>query len=85
MTRCTPGSAFELQMTDAHPDWMHSKVGVALSEKDGVTNVRFHHTGWPEENEHYRTSCYCWAMYLRILKRFVENGERVGYDRRLEV
>ena len=85
VTHCTPGSEFELQMTDAHPDWMHSKVGVALSEKDGVTNVRFHHTGWPEANEHYRISCYCWAMYLRILKRFVENGERVGYDRRLEV
>ena len=32
-----------------------------------------------------RTSCYCWVMYLRILKRYVEHGEMVPYERRLDV
>jgi hypothetical protein len=60
-------------------------VGFLLQEKDGLTQVSFHHTGWPENNEHYRISCYCWAMYLRLLKRYVEYGEVVPYEDRLEV
>ncbi|MCH8956850.1 SRPBCC domain-containing protein, partial [candidate division KSB1 bacterium] len=38
-----------------------------------------------EANEHYRVSCYCWAMYLRLLKRYVEHGETVPYEDRLDV
>ena len=63
-------------------------VGVPIQvgpvEKDGVTQVRFHHVGWPEPSEHYRISCFCWAMYLRLLKRYVEKGERVPYEARLD-
>jgi hypothetical protein len=33
--------------------------------------------GWPEANGHYRTSCHCWALYLRILRRYLEFGETV--------
>jgi hypothetical protein len=42
-------------------------------------------TGWPVDNEHWRISCYCWAMYLRLLRRYLEHGEIVPYERRLEV
>jgi hypothetical protein len=34
---------------------------------------------------HYRTSSFCWAMYLRLLKRYVEHGEVVPYEKRLDV
>jgi hypothetical protein len=30
-------------------------------------------------------SCFCWAMYLRILRRHLEYGEEVEYERRLDV
>jgi hypothetical protein len=50
-----------------------------------AAQVRFHHLGWPEANEHYRISCFCWAMYLRIMKRNLEYGETVPYERRLAV
>ena len=40
--------------------------------------------GWPSANEHCRISSYCWAMYLRILRRFLEHGEVVPYEARLE-
>lgn len=86
VTSYAPPRNFELQMTDAHPDWMGTRVGCELSpEGSAATRVRFHHTGWPEQNEHWRFSCYCWAMYLRILKRNLENGESVEYERRLDV
>lgn len=86
VSRNTPPVAFEIQITQAHPDWEGTRVGCELAVTgDGVTSVRFYHTGWPENNEHWRVSCYCWAMYLRILRRNLEYGETVEYEKRLEV
>lgn len=82
---CMPDSDFELQLFVADQDWQDTRLVFHLSEKDGVTEVDFHHLSWPTENEHFRISCYCWAMYLRLLKRYVELGEVVPYDDRLEV
>jgi len=86
VTRYVPDAAFELLLTDAHADWLGTRVGCELErESDSVTRVHFHHTGWPEGNEHWRVSCYCWAMYLRLLRRSVEHGEFVPYEQRLDV
>jgi hypothetical protein len=43
------------------------------------------HRAHGHQSEHYRISCYCWAMYLRILKRYLEHGEQVPYAKRLDV
>jgi uncharacterized protein YndB with AHSA1/START domain len=85
VTRCLAPRYFELTMTSAADDWLGSRIAFVLAERDGMTWVRFSHSGWPEVDEHYRTSSYCWAMYLRILKRHLEYGESVPYQRRLEV
>jgi uncharacterized protein YndB with AHSA1/START domain len=86
VTECVPLEKFELQIIKADRDWEGTKVGFALSAIDGGgTQVRFQHTGWPHLNDHYRISCYCWAMYLRILKRYLEHGETVPYAKRLDV
>lgn len=85
VTRCMPNSEFELEMVRADKDWMGTRVGLRLEDRGGVTWVRFHHVGWPSENEHYRISCNCWAMYLRILRRHLEHGELVPYESRLDV
>lgn len=82
VSRCIPDTEFELELTTAQEDWRGTRVGFHLEEKDGVTQVQFHHSGWPEANDHYRGSCYCWAMYLRLLKRYVEFGETVPYEDR---
>jgi uncharacterized protein YndB with AHSA1/START domain len=86
VTRCDPNSSFEIQMTEAQEDWLGTRVGFVLeAEKKGGTSVRFHHTGWPVANKHWRVSCFCWAMYLRIVRRYLEFGEEVAYEKRLEV
>ena len=85
VTTYEPRSRFELRVFDANPDWDDTRVGFELSAIDGGTHVRFHHSGWPTDNPHYRTSCYCWAMYLRVLKRYLEHGETVPYTKRLDV
>ncbi len=86
VTTYEAGKAFELQITTAHADWLGTRVGFELqSEGSDSTLVRFYHTGWPEPNQHWRVSCYCWAMYLRLMRRYVEHGEFVPYENRLDV
>jgi uncharacterized protein YndB with AHSA1/START domain len=85
VTRYEPDVAFELEMTQAHPDWMNTRIGCELRpEGRESTRVRFYHTGWPTTSEHWRVSCFCWAMYLRIMRRYLEHGESVPYERRLD-
>ena len=81
---CVPGHAFELEMTTASNDWRGTRIGFELVDTGGLTEVKFHHRGWPDENEHFRVSTFCWAMYLRLLRRYVENGEVVPYEQRLD-
>ncbi len=82
VTRCEPGAAFELELTDAQEDWLGTRVGFALAADGDATAVRFHHTGWPQANAHYRQSNYCWAMYLGHMARAVEDGVFVPYEER---
>ena|ERR1035437_4816876 len=85
VTRSVPASEFELTMTDADSDWMGTRVTYRLEPTGrAATRIRFSHTGWPVENQHWRISCYCWAMYLRLLRRYVELGEVVPYPQRLD-
>ena len=70
VARCAPNMEFEFRMTQADEDWTGTLVGFQLERRDEKAWVRFHHTGWPSVNEHYRVSCHCWAMYLTILRRF---------------
>jgi uncharacterized protein YndB with AHSA1/START domain len=84
VTRCVPDAEFELEITHADADWVGTRVGFRLTPRGAVTWLRFHHTGWPDANEHYRVSCSCWAMYLRVLRRSLEHGESVPYEERLD-
>lgn len=85
VTKCSPPNAFELEMVGAAGDWIGTRIGFELEASGGGTQVRFSHLGWAESSEHYRISCHCWPMYLRILRRHLEHGESVPYEQRLEV
>jgi len=80
----TPDAGLEWEFTKADADWTGTRVGFHLQAGGGLTRVEFHHTGWREDNAHYRVSSFCWAMYLRLLKRYVESGDRVPYTKRLD-
>ena len=85
VTKYVESKTFELQLQQADADWTGTKVGFHLIPKKDMTEVQFYHTGWPQVNEHYKISSYCWAMYLRLLKRYIELGEQVEYEKRLHV
>ena len=84
VSRYMPDNEFELEITEAQEDWLGSRVTFVLERKNDKTEVRFSHTGWPEANDHYKISSFCWAMYLRLLKRYIEFGEIVPYEKRLD-
>ena len=84
VTMANPDRAFELRMAQSDPDWEGTCIGVRLEPQGTATMVRFYHTGWHEANEQFRVSSCCWAMYLRILRRWLEQGERVPYPERLD-
>jgi uncharacterized protein YndB with AHSA1/START domain len=85
VTLCEAPIRFELRITEADADWTGTLVGFELTSIERGTWVRFSHRGWPAANEHYRVSVHCWAMYLRLLRRHLEEGEVVEYERRLDV
>ena len=85
VSKCIPNKEFELKMTKSDSEWRDTLIGFNLRQMDAVTQAQFYHKNWPAESEHFRISSYCWAMYLRILKRHIEFGENVDYDKRLEV
>jgi len=70
------------KMTKADDDWLNTQFGFQLSEKEGITTVEFHHTGWLDSNEHFKRSSYCWAMYLHLLKSYIETGKITTFDKR---
>lgn len=77
--------AIEWTMTRADDDWTGTVVGLRLAPDGDRTVVEFSHRGWRDANAHYRTTSCCWASYLRILRRYLEHGERVPYAIRLDV
>ena len=86
VTESEPARAFELELVHAMPDWVGTRVRFELEpSSDATTQLRFAHRGWPRATAHYRVSSYCWAMYLRLLRRTVETGEVVPYAQRLDV
>ena len=82
VTRCEASAELELELVEAHEDWLGTRVGFALAADGDATAVRFRHTGWAHANAHYRHTNYCWAMYLRIMGRAIEHGESVPYEER---
>lgn len=85
VTQCEPGKAFELTLIEAMDDWIGTQVGVTLTDGGGdtpLTVIDFYHRGWAAETDHFRISSFCWATYLRLLKRHIEHGEFTPYGQR---
>jgi len=85
VTHMIPPQEFELTMTRSDPDWLDTIINFQLTDNPQGVSLKFTHRGWPSANDHFHISNYCWAMYLRILKRFLEHGEKVAYENRLNV
>ena len=77
-----PGETIEWIVTDADEDWNGTRLRIHLERQGSETLVQFEHSGWAKNSAHFRTSAFCWAMYFRLLRRYVEAGEVVPYAER---
>lgn len=77
-----PGKKLSWTFTKADDDWTGTVVSFELLKKGELFHIHFSHTGWKSPNEHMHITNYCWALYLRLLKRYVERGEIVPYAER---
>lgn len=82
ISKFSPPYEIEFLMTDADADWAGTRVGFILKEEGNNTKISFYHTGWKSANEHFRQTSFCWALYLRILRKFAEEGLHVPYSER---
>jgi uncharacterized protein YndB with AHSA1/START domain len=74
---------FRISMTKSDSDWNPTNFGFELVEaRSGVVRVEFSHLGWPEINEHFRRSSYCWALLLKGLQNYLEEGIILPFEMR---
>ncbi len=82
VTIANPGHQFEWTMEDSDEDWEGTKVGIHISPFEDKVLVSFYHTGWPEDNHHYRRSNFCWAYLLHNMKLLLERQTMVPFEER---
>ncbi|KIC61391.1 SRPBCC family protein [Chryseobacterium taiwanense] len=82
VTKLNPPFEIEYLMTEADQDWTGTRVGFILKETQNGTKLSFYHNDWKLTNEHFKQTSFCWAMYLRILRKFVEEGFHIPYSER---
>ena len=74
--------SFYLNMTRSDADWDSTSFGFDLRETVNGVEVSFWHKGWPECNQHFKISSYCWAILLKGLKDYLEKGIIVPFEER---
>ncbi|WP_299520194.1 SRPBCC domain-containing protein [Winogradskyella sp.] len=70
------------KMTKADADWNPTMFGFDLEEKSNGTYLKFFHKDWPECNNHFKHSSFCWAMLLNGLKNYLEKGIIIPFEER---
>jgi len=74
------------KMIHADPDWIDTLLTFTIIKKnDNTCLLRFDHTEWRSINDHFRRTSYCWALYMRGLKKYVEEGLITPYGKRTSV
>jgi len=79
---CKLNDHIHYKMTKSDPDWDPTTFGFDLEEKEGGTLVKFWHKDWPEPNDHFKHSSFCWALLLKGLKDYVEQGIIIPFEER---
>jgi len=70
------------KMTTSDDDWDLTTFGFKLKEKEKGIYLNFFHEDWPELNNHFKHSSFCWAMLLNALKNYLEQGIIVPFNDR---
>ncbi len=79
---CMDQDHIHFKMTKSDDDWNPTTFGFNLKEKEHGTCLNFFHKDWPELNNHFKHSSFCWAMLLKGLKDYLEKGIIIPFKER---
>ncbi|XCF05553.1 SRPBCC domain-containing protein [Tamlana crocina] len=82
VSKVIPNQSFHLKMSKADADWSPTTFGFDLEKTEKGTMVLFSHINWPEANNHFKHSSFCWALLLNGLKNYLEKGIVVPFEDR---
>ena len=82
LVRCVPHELIYFEMGKSDNDWEGTQFRFTLSPNPLGTLVRFEHVGWESNNDHFRRTSYCWAIYLKGLKKYLEEGVVMPFGER---
>jgi uncharacterized protein YndB with AHSA1/START domain len=82
VTHCEANKYMEWTMLQSDEDWHQTSLVFKIEPSTQVCILSFEHRGWREANDHFRRTSYCWALYLRCLKLYLETSETVRYNDR---
>lgn len=74
--------SFHIKMTNSDEDWDPTSFCFDIEEAEGGVWLHFCHKDWTMVNQHFRIASYCWAILLKGLKNYVENGEIIPFEKR---
>ena len=74
--------SFHIKLTKADADWQPTTFGFELEKTTSAVRLRFSHRNWPECNNHFKYSSFCWALLLQGLKEYVETGKVISFEER---
>ncbi len=70
------------KMTVSDKDWDSTTFQFELEPHNEGTMLKFSHVNWPEANDHFKYSSFCWAMLLNGLKNYLEKGLIIPFEAR---
>ncbi|WP_299110793.1 SRPBCC domain-containing protein [uncultured Winogradskyella sp.] len=79
---CEQNDHISYKMIKSDADWNPTTLGFKLKKKEKGTCLNFFHKDWPELNNHFKHSSFCWAMLLKGLKDYLEKGIIVPFEDR---
>jgi uncharacterized protein YndB with AHSA1/START domain len=82
ITKLDRNSVLEFTMTKADDDWAPTRFGFRLNATGSGTMLSFYHKNWQTQNHHFRKTSCCWALLLKGLKDYCENGIIVPFENR---
>ena len=74
--------SFHIQMIKSDDDWLPTSFGFDLETFNNSVKVKFSHINWPNCNNHFKRSSYCWAILLQGLKNYIEKGIIIPFEER---
>lgn len=64
------------------PEWIGTRVGFELQDREGRAAVTLRHSGWTRVSEFYRSCNYNWAIFLLSLKECCEGRSGFNFQSR---